>query len=43
MYNEVKEMNDQNVIKWTLEVVNQEKYKTPAELEKAYNIELLGC
>jgi hypothetical protein len=32
-----------NTIKWALEVCNQEGYKTTSELEKAYNIELLGC
>ena len=36
-------MNEENFMKWTLEVASQEGYKTPAELIKAYNIELGGC
>ena len=36
-------MNEQNFIKWFLEVANQEGYKTTKELETAYNIEQLGC
>ena len=36
-------MNETNVIKWALEVVNQEGYKTIKELETAYNVEQLGC
>jgi len=30
-------------IKWALELVNQEGFKSPKEVEKAYNIEVLGC
>ena len=34
---------DNNVMKWVLEVTNQEGYKTPSELIRQYNIALLGC
>lgn len=36
-------MNDMQFMKWILEVSSQEGYKTPSELEREYNVELLGC
>ena len=37
------EKNKINTIKWALELCNQEGYKTPKEVETAYNVEQLGC
>jgi hypothetical protein len=31
------------MIKWFLELCTQEGYKTPSEVERQYNIEILGC
>jgi len=36
-------MNKEKYLKWILEVCNQEGYKKPSEIQKAYEIELLWC
>jgi len=36
-------MNEIQKIKWTLELCNQEGYNKPSEIDKAYEIEILGC
>ena len=35
-------MNNLNLIKWALEVTNQEGYKSPSELINAYNWNIRG-
>jgi len=35
-------MNELKSIKWQLELCNQEGFKSPAEVTRAYNI-MLGC
>jgi hypothetical protein len=39
----MKEQMNQTIIKWALEICNQEGYKNTAEMTKAYNIIQLGC
>ena len=39
----VKMDREINAIKWALELCNQEGYQNTSEIEKAYNIEILGC
>ena len=34
---------NEKIIKWMLEICNQEGYNTPSAVIKAYNIEQLGC
>jgi len=36
-------MNELKSIKWALELCNQEGFKSPAEIIRAYNIQVLGC
>jgi len=36
-------MNEKQYIKWVLEICNQDGYNNPSELERSYNIEILGC
>jgi len=35
-------MKDLKCIKWAMELTNQEGFKSPAEVTRAYNI-MLGC
>jgi len=35
-------MTNERIIKWTLEIANQEKVQ-PTQLLRDYNIEVLGC
>ena len=30
-------------LKWMLELCKQENYKSPSDIHKAYNVEILGC
>lgn len=34
---------EKQLIKWSMELCNQEGYGSPAEVLIAYNTELLGC
>lgn len=36
-------MENKQIIKFVLELTNQENYKSSAKVVKAYNIEILGC
>ena len=36
-------MENKQIIKWVLELTNQEQFKSPAEVVRAYNIQILGC
>lgn len=36
-------MDEKRLIKWATEVANQEGYKNTSELQKEFNIEILGC
>jgi hypothetical protein len=36
-------MSNLQLIKWALEVSNQEGYKSSGNLIKSFNIDLLGC
>jgi len=31
------------IIRWVMELTNQEGFKSPAEVTRAYNIQMLGC
>ena len=42
---EVKKMEEteKQTIKFLLELCNQEKYQKPSDIQKEYNIQVLGC